>query len=202
VPTIRSDVINHAAGDVPADFAINVVYHNNTDITGVLDVGWQSHADEIRDAFTGADPDDPSFALYNSRVVEVKCYDLADAEPRPVRAHSIFNPGTPAAPDEIGPRQVALCLSYYAGRNLPATRGRIYVGPINAPPPVPNTGVMNEVMALGNALFNIGGANVHWQQHSEKTGVSSTITDIWVDNRWDTQRRRLVKATARQHRTF
>jgi hypothetical protein len=193
----RCEVSIHAADDIPRDFAVNTVYHNITDIDILSDTDWTNHANEVRDAFTGADSDDEDFTLFNGRVVEVKAYDMADAKPRPVKAHVITTPGIAIAAADLGPRQVALCLSYYAARNLPTTRGRLFLGPINSPTPVPGSGLMGLVLNLGHALFNIGGANVHWQQRSEKTGVTSTITNWWVDNRWDTQRRRLVKATSR-----
>jgi hypothetical protein len=203
VPLIRSEVTMTANGDIPADASVNIVYHNNTNITGILDVGWQSHADEVRDAFSGASSDDPAFTVYSSRKIQVKCYDMADAKPRPVRATSNFVPsGAWELAESLAPRQVALCLSYFAGRNLPATRGRIYIGPFVNPESVPSVTHQSMVLDLGSALFNVGGANVHWQQYSDKGNVGSTITAIWVDNRWDTQRRRLVKATSRLTHTF
>ena len=198
---VRSEVTTESAGDIPRDFAVNVVYHNVTANLAVGDVGWQNHADEVRDVFSNVSPDTSAGThLLAGRKITVKCYDLADAKPRPVRGMSVYVPATQDPNASVGPRQIALCLSYYAGRNLPSERGRIYIGPLKFTDlaPKPASFVQDAVLAIGKGLFNVGGGNVHWQQHSEKSGVTSTITDIWVDNRWDTIRGRLQRADSRE----
>lgn len=98
-----------------------------------------------------------------------------------------------------GPAEVALCLSYYAGANQPRTRGRIYLGPFASgvmderPPAV----LRNAVLAFASDISGAGGVDALWQQVSKTTGARSDVTNWWVDNAWDTQRRRGAAPTGR-----
>jgi hypothetical protein len=200
MPTVRAEVITHLPGDVPADFATNTVFHTIGD--GVFDpsTGYQNHADELKTLFSGADPTHGLFAQYKFRDIEVKVYDLADPLPRPIRATSTFTPGAPDAPADLGPRQVALVLSFYGTRNLVSQRGHIYIGPLDhgvMDGPTPSTDLLGQVLDLGHGLFDIGGENVAHVVRSRKLESNTVVANYWVDNRWDTQRRRLPKASTR-----
>lgn len=157
-----------------------------------------------------------------SRVGKVTLYDFAAAKPRPelLVAHFTMNGASSVAGL---PTEVALCLSYFSGRNLARQRGRIYIGPLNVAAitndepalPAPNfisvlTNTGNDmaqtpatVMARGVAQMvevppvGVVPVAMHWAQHSTKQPVWGDVTNIWVDNEWDTQRRRRQVATAR-----
>jgi hypothetical protein len=43
----------------------------------------------------------------------------------------------------------------------------------------------------------IGGEDVEWAIYSPTANLHKTITDIWVDDAWDTQRRRGLAPTTR-----
>lgn len=101
----------------------------------------------------------------------------------------------------LGPRQCALCLSFYSGLNIKGQRGRIYIGPWATVDlaEFATTAQMNAVLAMGNALKNPGGADVVlgiWHKH---TASHSNVSNFFVNNRWDTMRSRLGKETARVH---
>lgn len=115
-----------------------------------------------------------------------------------------LNPGGPEleTPYPLGgvgspsPQEVAICLSYYATFNQPRTRGRIYLGPLSSSqmssrPPL---ALMTSVIAFGEALAALGG----WLQRSV-TPVQDykPITNIWVDDAWDTMRSRGLAPTTR-----
>jgi hypothetical protein len=98
------------------------------------------------------------------------------------------------------PREVALCLSYYATNNRPSYRGRLYIpvaligGTIGLRP---TSTQMNAVLAWKTTL----GANLPsghtWVVFSEKLQQGSNVTAVWCDDEWDTIRSRGLKSTTR-----
>lgn len=136
--------------------------------------------------------------------VEVRAYKMADETPRPEIAFETRAP-TGVYPD--GPAQVALCLSYYSGRNLPQQRGRIYLGPWGKPGELPTSTNQTELLNFATSLAGVGGVNVDWSVYSPTRALagedpSQSISNVWVDNSWDIQRRRKVAASNRAERTI
>jgi hypothetical protein len=127
---------------------------------------------------------------------ECRIYDLGDTEPREPKAIRFAAQSGASAP---GPGEIALCLSYYAGRNVPRLRGRMYMGPFAAGSIAerPADGLMDDFTALATGIGNLGGVNVDWVQYSPTTGLFSKVTNAWVDDEWDTQRSRGAKPTKR-----
>lgn len=125
-----------------------------------------------------------------------RIYNMSDAEPRQPLADRSFNHVKSTA---LGPREVALCLSYYAGSNTPRRRGRIYTGPWNTSDMTSRPGLpsRNALLDFATGLANIGGVNMQWVQYSPTTGDFSNVTNVWVDDEWDTMRSRGRKATSR-----
>lgn len=138
-----------------------------------------------------------------SQELVVTLYDLDDAKPRAPRAVSSENVG--AAPAASCPREVALCLSFYADRNLPRQRGRIFLSPaargLTGLGARPTATQMNDALAMADAFSALGGVNVDWSIKSTADGdVFKKVTHAWVDDEWDTQRRRGLRSTGRyQH---
>jgi hypothetical protein len=118
------------------------------------------------------------------------------------------------------PNEVALCLSYQAvaisGESQARRRGRIFFGPLcNTANTLSATGECRPSAALVTALCGAAtllatpaataaGDLVHWAVYSPTTDLTETIDDAfqdvdngWVDNSFDTQRRRGRDATAR-----
>lgn len=126
-----------------------------------------------------------------------KAYDMSDPEPRePIDEYTMSFAASSAAG---APREVALCLSYYADRNTPKRRGRMYVGPFRASDMGlrPPTALRTTLGTLAAGISGLGGINVQWVQHSPTTGEFHNVTDWWVDDEWDTMRSRGLKATTR-----
>jgi len=98
-------------------------------------------------------------------------------------------------------REICCCLSYYATLNRPRHRGRLYVCSALANLGVsgarPAAGVQTKVGALADALAAAGGSEYTWVVWSRVDLVGRPVTNWWVDNSWDQQRRRGVKPTSR-----
>lgn len=142
----------------------------------------------------------------------VTFYNLADAQPRnPIR-------DVPIGADMIGaadsiPDEVALCLSFQAdaesGQPQARRRGRVYIGPFGRVALGAAAAGNRPAAALVTALANAGGglldasqaaAGWDWVVWSPTTGPAGfpwVITNGWVDDAFDTQRRRGVAALAR-----
>jgi len=93
-----------------------------------------SCVERIEDFYNGNSDGAGTIASYLSgeinRTVTVNVYDYAATKPRtPYPFH--FTLGGASTPNLL-PEEIALCLSYFAGRNTPRSRGRLYIGPFNA----------------------------------------------------------------------
>jgi hypothetical protein len=63
----------------------------------------------------------------------------------------------------------------------------------------PSTGLMNILLAHGQALYNAGSAAVssQWSLYSPTVQAFTALTWIAVDNAWDTQRSRGLERTVK-----
>lgn len=138
-----------------------------------------------------------------SNTAQIRLYTAGDPEPR-VPALYEFTLGTRSGSATM-PHEVALCLSYYAGQNVPRKRGRMYFGPLAGGSTVatvsnghvrPSSGLIDALANAGGRMIGTGGTNPQWVVLSSFIGASYT-TDVWVDNAFDTQRRRGIAPDAR-----
>jgi hypothetical protein len=142
--------------------------------------------------------------LYGAaRQIEARVYDTGTAPNFPL-GQFIANAGQ--APASTFPREVALCLSYYGERNLPRTRGRMYVCAAIASNLVPNKvrpslGDMNALLDHADRISGLGGADVDWITFSSVDGSNEPVQTAWVDDEWDTMRSRGLRATTRTIRS-
>lgn len=146
----------------------------------------------------------------NWPTARLKIYDWGDPSPRqPVYDEQL--PVTPGTLVELLPQpaEVALCLSYageaVSGANPARRRGRIYIGPLNAGTlaPTPNqsarpAGAFMTVLArAGDDLATANTLGCQWVVWSTRGGSATEIVRGWVDDAFDTQRRRGVRPSAR-----
>jgi hypothetical protein len=129
----------------------------------------------------------------------VKMYDAQKAPPSYPLATAVKTQGTIAAATIN--RDLALCLSFYAGINAPRYRGRLYIpvcmlgsGSTGA---FAATTTMNKVMELGPIFAGLGGIDVDWVVFSRADNVTRPVTNYHVDNAWDTMRSRGPRASSR-----
>lgn len=179
-----------ADSDLPENTFTNTLYFNISGSGPLNPAQWDTLCADLHTLYT--DYTKPSFT--GGRRVTVKAYDMADAEPRPIKGQ-YTEPAAGTLP--AGAPQVALCLSYYADRNLPRQRGRIYTGPWANSQINPSQATIDSLITLANGFLNLGGVDVDWSLYSPTTGDHTRINHGWVDNSWDIIRSRKFKATAR-----
>lgn len=136
----------------------------------------------------------------------IRCYDLADPEPRaPVVDQGA---GTLSTGSTSLPHELALCMSFQApqqsGQSQARRRGRLYLGPFaddasNSANGFPAAATLTQ---LGNAIQAILDASQAattwaWAVYSPTNGAAIEVTNAWLDNAWDVQRRRGVSSTSR-----
>jgi hypothetical protein len=108
-----------------------------------------------------------------------------------------------------GPGEIALCLSYYASFNVKRQRGRNYVPfnwiytamDVSATPPAarPTATMMNIALGLWTNVYKPVKDSNQWQWvlKSRTDKAHKIITNVWVDDEWDTMRSRGLRGTTR-----
>lgn len=136
-----------------------------------------------------------------------KFYDMADPEPRTPKLT------LPMAPLLVGSsgmaEEVSVCLSYYAtpvsGESAARRRGRIFLGPLagNVLTAASTTSFSQPATAMRSAVASAAAVladqsePVQWCVYSPTDQIARRIVGGWVDNAFDTQRRRGRRATSR-----
>lgn len=112
------------------------------------------------------------------------------------------------------PQEVACCLTYTTVDYLTASnpgrhRGRVYIGPLSVDagsdsgvmwPSRPNSTFRDTLRAAATRMLDDSAlTEVIWVMWSRSDGLFPQIGGGWVDNEWDTQRRRGQQATMREY---
>lgn len=135
----------------------------------------------------------------------IKIYRLGDPPPRDPTTYDVpHTTGTGAMPAEL-----ALCGSFYASSNAPSRRGRIYWGPLSSSGNVfdgaatdgdarPALDFREDLLAaLATLRDDVEIESTPWCVLSGTDGVLRRITNLWVDDAFDIQRRRGLAPTSR-----
>lgn len=130
----------------------------------------------------------------------VKGYDAEGSKPVFPQGTKILRTGTVGTSGV--PRELAVCLSFYADRNQPRRRGRIYT-----PLCIYTTGATQGARPIGTqrsrpaelvAIFaGLGGVDVDWEVWSPRDRAGHKVTNWWVDDEWDVMRSRGLRSTTR-----
>lgn len=133
--------------------------------------------------------------------VEVRVYDLGLPAPRYPRLRNFTATGMHSG---AIPAEVAACLSYVAAENQPRNRGRIYLGPLSTN--AVNAGNGNTAVdenwrrsVLASAKRLMDKPEYTWSLWSPTSQEMKPITGAWMDNAFDTQRRRGEEADVRHY---
>ena len=140
-----------------------------------------------------------------SGLMTIKSYRRSDAQPRvPI----LTTPPTLVPGAGQLPSEVAFVVSFQgvriAGGNQARRRGRIYLGPLTSTAADTATGrpaaaTISTVATAADVLVTSSKAAADWEWSVWSTvNLDGTNVDNgWVDNAWDTQRRRGISPTAR-----
>lgn len=130
--------------------------------------------------------------------IYVKLYPAGSTPPNPPLAEKTLNNGAVIGTNV--PREVALCLSFRGAVNSPRTRGRVYIpaGLIGESVSLrPSLSQMERTLELATSFANLGGADVDWSVYSRRNSNAVSVQAAWIDNEWDTQRSRGLRADNR-----
>jgi hypothetical protein len=198
MPDATVQVVLQGPTMLPEDRFINTL-HFSKSAPGT----WDGFADEIApDIIAAWVTLGTGFLFYPNtsvaRAFQLKMYNPDDPEPRQPKVYTGTLPGNNATPL---PNEVAAVLSFYSTINLPRRRGRVFLGPLTtnalAADGLIPAEVRTKMLQLATDLGNAGGVDVDWQTFSRVADLRQRVTNAWVDNAWDTQRRRGLAATTR-----
>jgi len=152
--------------------------------------------------------------LLNFTAASGKFYDRADPLPRTPFFEATFDLGEDNLPNEGLPTEVAVCLSVHgvfeSGQPKARRRGRVYLGPLGvgtlndagggktAVEPTFLTDMLDAYEAAWAGLTTAGLSHAVW---SSADNEAYPVVEAWMDNAFDTQRRRGIIATSRETRT-
>lgn len=212
---MRAQVTLALSAGLPEDYPTNTFYFDGDDGAGNTDATYHSAIQTLLTTFY-QQIDGQCLGAQVVGPAHVKLYDMRDPLPR-VPEYEFDISLTPNVTDCL-PSEVALCLSFQAeqqsGQSQRRRRGRVFIGPVPAnrvsivngqsrPDSTIITTLANEAAAMENGTALVTGS-MKWAVYSPTTDLTSTVddafndvTDGWVDNAWDTQRRRGPKATTR-----
>lgn len=186
----RVQVFYKPAADVPSDGFSNTLYWRFGDIIG--GGNYQELAEDVRDVYNA------NVLGWGGMTYDIRAYNNADPKHSPPKAR-ITGTFTGTTPD-LGPREVALCLSYRTDPPYTSSRrGRIYTGPWAKQncDERPRETLRAAVIAMGEDFASIGGEDISWRLYSPTTDEDHHIRHIWVDDAWDTVRGRGQAPTTR-----
>jgi hypothetical protein len=199
---------------LPKDQFVNTFHFIGATDTGpTLDPLGEAVKAFYANTFTGSSTSVGSWMGFTSSSpgARIKIYDIADPPHAPPRWDETYTPGAHgASAGNHLPTELAVCLSYSAAFPISVDpkrrRGRIYVGPMGVSALETSTStdamvkdtVQNVIKgaALGFAALAVT-AGYDWAVYSPTDGAAYSITNVYVDNAWDIQRRRGLKATTR-----
>lgn len=201
MPIFRCQSVMQWETGLPEDITVNTFHVQAATLNGtMLTTAWEDFMNDIQGLF--GDVVAGSGHL-------LKVYNLADAEPRaPVHEGSWAFGVAPSG--ETLPTEVALCVSYrgerISGTNPRRRRGRMYLGPLNDSSNVsgrPNSTYIDAIMdAFVTFDLTLGTEGHQFVIYSRVDEGPVYPTLAWVDNAFDTQRRRGYTPDTRDSRAL
>lgn len=200
---------------LPEDVTVNTLYFNGAASTTV----GTSITNAIIDFFTGANTTATIASRLSSDLsgtINVKCYNIDDPKPRVpfYEASGTMTVGSSALPSEV-----AVCLSFQAtkvsGLDQARRRGRIFIGPLanlsgatgvfatGSTVPRPIAAFRTDLLVAAKRLQDTSDTNNHpWVVYSRMNDTTAVVANGWVDDAFDTQRRRGIRPSTRSTLTF
>lgn len=208
MPVAKVQVILHHDSGLPEDDVVNT-FHFDILATPFVAAEADDMIDDVIAFYTTNGTSGHHVSEYLSQnltgLATFKVYALADPLPR-VPLVTRTSVAIPTATSGVQmPQEVALCLSYSAapvsGTIAARRRGRLYIGPFQDT--ARSAGDGSPASALRLAMREAGkrlmlSTDTNWCVFSPTDNSSGTIVQGYVDNAWDTQRRRGTAPTVRE----
>jgi hypothetical protein len=213
VTTYQFNVITTGPSGLPADQYVNT-WHFYAGTAGLPPSDFDNVRDMLKDFYTVA-PSGTKVATYLTSLLQptakVKAYNLDEPKPRVPVYESTFTlvglgTGSPC------PFEVALCMSFegarHSGEPQARKRNRVYLGPMangvlwsdGRPILTAQTAILDAAKRLHDAAQ--ASVTWDWKVYSGTDNEIYDVKHIWVDNAFDTQRRRGLKPSSRQEFTY
>lgn len=213
---IRSQVILRSGTGLPADDVTNTLYWVSTGLSPADTAA--SAQTKIETFYTAFDQSVLSGGLLLTGA-DVKHYDLTEPEPRVPILEDSFT--LTLASGAALPSECAICLSFQAtpvsGQSQARRRGRIYIGPIdidavetNGARVLVSAATRTSLASAADAMWGgTAATEAVWAVFSPTTAgpppwsegtlgdSMAFVSNGWIDNALDTQRRRGTRSTAR-----
>lgn len=215
----RAQVTIPLASEIPEDAIVNTFHFDDDDDPAAAPEDTAGWIMEMLTAFYNV-VDGELFGDSVGPEATVKMYDMATPEPRLLIATDTIAL-TPSVVSCL-PNEVALCLSYAAapaaGVNPQRRRGRVFLGPVKTTAVATINGQSRPIESVRTAIAAAAGVmcdgiehpaspgfRCRWALYSPTTDeggatVGDSFFDVvsgWIDDAWDTQRRRGAAPTAR-----
>jgi hypothetical protein len=211
-----AQVVLKAKSGIPKDNSVNRFYFRNENVGAAAvepDTVAGQIADHLRDFYkethaqTAAGIRTFMAGQVLNDTVEIRVYDMGTPPGQRFPILLERNIG-PLGTGTVLPEEVAACITWVAGANRPRSRGRTYIGPLaNTALTVENgrtkitTGFRTSMAHAANFLQKRShldptqGVRLHLWSPSD--GVMKEVSGGWVDDAFDTQRRRGPEPTSR-----
>jgi hypothetical protein len=200
MPDFITTAVIKTADNVAANYATNTYHFKADDLTALS----LAHA-ALTTFYQAIDTNFSDMVNAGAGGLEITSWDFGDSPPR---APVLTTTATLAGMSINGlPPEVALCMSFQGARlsGVPQARrrGRVYIPFLtetaNDGTGRPSSALITSIANAGQALLTAsdGAATWEWEIYSSVAPGFTTVTDGWVDNEWDTQRRRGRVATSR-----
>jgi hypothetical protein len=212
MPIYRHQVTYECITGLPEDRFINVLHSNSADDADAVDFATDFVATfgTVQTGQTHGATEYLGPAV--SRAVDaghVEIYDLSDPEPRVAVASVPFTVLANTGSDVPLPRETSICLSFQAnpmsGVPQARRRGRIFFGPLALVACSSDTATGDQQPAevflddLEIALTEfLALRNGEWVVYSRVLGTGAVVSNGWIDDALDTQRRRGQRPASRR----
>lgn len=195
---IRVLCIQPSATGLGADAIVNSIAFEVAPTPAPID----TLIDHLATFFDTLDPNFRPLSLVTEQM-EFRVYQLIDPPPREPDIH--FRAVTESGIGSPLPEEVAICLTYHGARNLPRQRGRMYLGPwgVNALSAEEGharvgSATRGAIITAFDTLFTAAAADGYvFGIVSPTTSSFITAQGGWVDNSFDTIRKRGPEPTSR-----
>jgi hypothetical protein len=201
------NVVFNGKSGLAEDKFVNTWHFSNSSATTT---DFDNVRDMLKDFYDTADVGSPVRTYLSADLlaltVNVTAYNLDDEKPRAPAYESTWGPETFGSGSPL-PSEVALCMSYEGPRESGSPqarrRNRIYLGPFKGgvinDGGRPSVTMTTDIMRAGSRLHSASDASATWDwcAYSGTDNDWWEIAHVWVDNAWDTQRRRGLQPTSR-----